>query len=158
MKDSDRRPRHRPACRLYVGNLPYRTTEPEIARFFESQGYRPVSVRLITDPETGRSKGFAFVDLKEADLASALACFADMPMDGRPLRVELAVDKKRPAPSNTEPPRQAPPTPNRTAPNRMAGRDAIAVEGHSESHQDRRSSFRQRQKRGGKDPFARPWS
>ena len=56
--------------RLYVGNLPYDATESQIRAFFEQTGSRQVSqVKIITDRETGRPRGFAFVELTEARMA-----------------------------------------------------------------------------------------
>ncbi len=56
--------------KLYVGNLSYSATESEIRKVFEAFGY-VVSVNIIQDRETGRSKGFAFVEMTNSDEASA---------------------------------------------------------------------------------------
>lgn len=56
--------------RLYVGNLPYGAKEQEIQDFFEQGSSRTVTqVKIITDRETGRPRGFAFVELEEAKMA-----------------------------------------------------------------------------------------
>lgn len=56
--------------RLYVGNLPYDASESQIRAFFEQTGSRQVSqVKIITDRETGRPRGFAFVELTDARMA-----------------------------------------------------------------------------------------
>ena len=58
--------------RLYVGNLPYDASEAQIRSFFEQAGSRQVSqVKIITDRETGRPRGFAFVELTDARMADA---------------------------------------------------------------------------------------
>ena len=58
--------------RLYVGNLPYDASEAQIRAFFEQAGSRQVSqVKIITDRETGRPRGFAFVELTDARMADA---------------------------------------------------------------------------------------
>ena len=54
--------------RLYVGNLPFETTEEELNEMFQSFG-QVVSAKLITDRETGRSRGFGFVELDTEDAA-----------------------------------------------------------------------------------------
>jgi RNA recognition motif-containing protein len=56
--------------RLYVGNLPYDASELSIREFFEQSGSRQVSqIKIITDRETGRPRGFAFVELTEPQMA-----------------------------------------------------------------------------------------
>jgi RNA recognition motif-containing protein len=56
--------------RLYVGNLPYDASESQIRAFFEQGGSRQVSqVKIITDRDTGRPRGFAFVELTDAKMA-----------------------------------------------------------------------------------------
>lgn len=52
--------------RLYVGGLPYQTTENDLIDLFEQIG-QVTSVAVITDRETGRSKGFGFVDMTSAE-------------------------------------------------------------------------------------------
>lgn len=58
------------AVKLYVGNLPYSTTEDELREIFGAYG-TVVSVAVVTDRDTGRSKGFAFVELETAEEAKA---------------------------------------------------------------------------------------
>ena len=53
---------------IYVGNLPYSATEEDLKEFFGAYG-EVKSVRIIMDKETGRSKGFAFVEMPNADEA-----------------------------------------------------------------------------------------
>ncbi len=50
--------------RLYVGGLPYQTTEKDLLDLFE-QGGNVASATVITDRDTGRSKGFAFVEMSD---------------------------------------------------------------------------------------------
>ena len=58
--------------RLYVGNLPYDASEAQIRAFFEQAGSRQVSqVKIITDRETGRPRGFAFVEVTDARMADS---------------------------------------------------------------------------------------
>lgn len=58
--------------RLYVGNLPYDASDAQIRDFFEQAGARQVSqVKIITDRETGRPRGFAFVELTDVKMADS---------------------------------------------------------------------------------------
>ena len=56
---------------LYVGNLPWSTTEEELTSVF-SNSAEVVGVRIITDRETGRSKGFGFVEVQDDSLEKAI--------------------------------------------------------------------------------------
>jgi cold-inducible RNA-binding protein len=78
------------AKRLYVGNLPYSITESALQEMFSEAG--PVgSVKLITDRDTGRSKGFAFVEMETEEAAErAIAEFNGRKLEGRPLTVNEA--------------------------------------------------------------------
>lgn len=78
------------AKRLYVGNLPYTITESELQEMFSEAG--PVeSVKLITDRDTGRSKGFAFVEMSTDEAAErAIADFNGKKIEGRPMTVNEA--------------------------------------------------------------------
>ncbi len=76
--------------RLYIGGLTYHTTEGELeALFSEIGGY--TSIRIITDRETGRSKGFGFVEMTTDDGAlAAIQRFDGTMLDGRRLTVNEA--------------------------------------------------------------------
>lgn len=58
------------AVKLYVGNLPYSTTDADLSEMFAGFG-TVVSASVITDRDTGRSKGFGFVEIEEDDKAKA---------------------------------------------------------------------------------------
>jgi len=75
---------------LYVGNLPHSTTEPQLRTLFEAHG-KVERINIVLDKETGRSKGFAFVEMKEASEADK-ACLAlsGSELQGRALRVNEA--------------------------------------------------------------------
>ncbi len=76
--------------KLYVGNLPYTATEDELKSIF-SQAGTVTSVAIIKDRETGRSKGFAFVEMSNADEAQkAINLLHGKSMGGRDLRVSIA--------------------------------------------------------------------
>ena len=74
---------------LYVGNLPWSATEEEIQNLFASHG-QVLSVKLISDRETGRARGFGFVEMEEADVASAIQALDGTSFGGRTLRVNEA--------------------------------------------------------------------
>ena len=78
---------------LYVGNLSHKTTEPQLRALFEAHG-KVERVNIITDKETGRAKGFAFVEMTLAGEADK-ACLAltGREWEGRTLRVSEAKDK-----------------------------------------------------------------
>lgn len=76
--------------RLYVGNLPYSTTEEELRALFTQAGVVK-SVALITDRQTGRSKGFAFVEMDSQEAVdAAIQMFHGSQLSGRALTVNVA--------------------------------------------------------------------
>ncbi len=76
--------------KLYVGNLPFNTTEKDLRSMF-SQAGTVVSVSLIKDRDTGRSRGFAFVEFNtQAEAEKAVSLFNNTPLDNRALKVNLA--------------------------------------------------------------------
>ncbi len=79
---------------IYVGNLPFSATEDEIRALFEGHG-TVESVKLINDRETGRPRGFCFVEMAGGDAPKAIAEMNGFNMGGRPLRVNEA--QERPA-------------------------------------------------------------
>ncbi len=75
---------------IYVGNLSFTSTEAAIERLFAAHG-KVNSVRIIADLETGRSRGFSFVEMQNDNEASAaIAALNNHMMDGRPLTVNEA--------------------------------------------------------------------
>ncbi len=78
------------AKKLYVGGLPYKTTNDELKSHFEAAG--PVSsAMIIMDKMTGRSKGFGFVEMtNDADADKAIDMFNGKDFDGRNLTVNVA--------------------------------------------------------------------
>jgi len=81
--------------KLYVGNLSYDTTEGSLTQLFEGVG-EVASVSLITDRMTGRSRGFAFVEMaSDADAKTAIEQLNDKPLDGRNIRVDEAQPQRR---------------------------------------------------------------
>ena len=59
--------------RLFVGNLPYQTDEAQLRTLFEQDGRRVEEVKIVTDRETGRPRGFAFVEMATDEQAQAAA-------------------------------------------------------------------------------------
>ncbi|MFM8320910.1 MAG: RNA recognition motif domain-containing protein, partial [Chloroflexota bacterium] len=76
--------------KLYVGNLPFRTTEDDLRSLF-SQAGTVTSVEVIKDRETGRSKGFAFVVMgSQVEMEKAIQMFNNYQIEQRPLKVNAA--------------------------------------------------------------------
>jgi cold-inducible RNA-binding protein len=75
--------------KIYVGNLSYQTTENDLTSLFEQAG-QVDSVSIITDRDTGRSKGFAFVEMSNEDADKAIAQFNGAEVNGRALTVNEA--------------------------------------------------------------------
>ena len=78
---------------LFVGNLSYEVEDEELRTLFSEHG-SVVSARVIRDRETGRSKGFAFVEMKTAAEAQvAIEELNDVEFHGRAIRVSIAEDR-----------------------------------------------------------------
>ncbi len=75
--------------RIYIGNLPFSATEDEVRELFGKHG-EVVTVNLIMDRETGRPRGFGFVEMDDAGAAAAISALDGTEMDGRNLRVNEA--------------------------------------------------------------------
>lgn len=79
---------------LFIGNLSFDTNDDTLKAFFEEIG-EVISARVITDRETGRSKGFGFVEYKnEEDNQKAVDQLNGKELDGRPVSVSLARPKE----------------------------------------------------------------
>jgi RNA recognition motif-containing protein len=76
--------------KIYVGNLPFSATENEIEKIFAEHG-TVESVAVITDRDTGRPRGFGFVEMADDSAAdAAIQALNDTAMDGRNLKVNEA--------------------------------------------------------------------
>lgn len=76
--------------KLYVGNLTFDTTDQDLRELFEQHG-KPMEIALVTDRETGRSRGFAFVTMSSADEGNAaIAALEGKDFQGRNLTVNEA--------------------------------------------------------------------
>ena len=79
--------------KLYVGNLPFSATEDEINQVFSQHG-TVHSVKLINDRETGRPRGFGFVEMDDEAALAAIDAMDGAQMNGRALRVNEAEDRR----------------------------------------------------------------
>jgi len=86
-----------PDTNLYVGNLPWDTTKEELAARFAQFG-EVRGVRIITDKETGRSRGFGFVEFAQAADAQAALVEDGQDFGGRALRVNIANQQREDRP------------------------------------------------------------
>lgn len=78
------------SSKLYVGNIPYQTSEADLESLFAQAG-SVASVTVMRDRETGRARGFAFVEMAtEAEAQNAIAQFNERPFGGRTLTVNEA--------------------------------------------------------------------
>ena len=80
--------------KLYIGNLPFSASEDELKRLFGTHG-TVHSVALINDRETGRPRGFGFIEMDDAAAMAAQQALDGKEMDGRALKVNEAQDKPR---------------------------------------------------------------
>ena len=74
---------------IYVGNIPFSASENDVRDLFGEYG-NVTSVKLIQDHETGRFRGFGFVEMEDAEAASAIEALDGFEMSGRPLKVNEA--------------------------------------------------------------------
>lgn len=80
--------------RLFVGNLSWETTADSLRRAFEAGGHKVNDVHIVLDRETGRPRGFGFVELADSNGAQdAMAQMDGIDVDGRPIRISEARDR-----------------------------------------------------------------
>jgi RNA recognition motif-containing protein len=77
---------------IYVGNLPFNSTEDDVRNLFSQYG-TVHSVKMITDRETGRPRGFGFVDIEQDGAHAAIEALNGFEFQGRSLRVNEAREK-----------------------------------------------------------------
>lgn len=94
------------AKKLYVGNLSYGTTSETLKAGFEKAG-TVVDAAVLTDRMTGRSRGFGFVTMEDADADKAIAMFDGKDFDGRAIKVNEAQPREERAPRRDFGPRRA---------------------------------------------------
>ncbi|MHC4934096.1 MAG: RNA recognition motif domain-containing protein [Planctomycetota bacterium] len=82
--------------KIFVGNMPFDATEQDLQELFSRDDRKVERVSIITDRETGRPRGFAFVEMATAeDTSAAISALDGQELLGRPLRVNEAHDKPR---------------------------------------------------------------
>lgn len=80
--------------KLYVGNLPFTATDESVKSLFSQHG-SVEKVSLITDRDTGRPRGFGFVEMSNADASRAMQALNGTDFDGRSLKVSEAQERER---------------------------------------------------------------
>ena len=80
--------------KLYVGNLPFSATEDSVRTLFSAHG-TVEKISLINDRDTGRPRGFGFVEMSSADADRAMQALNGKDFDGRSLKINEAQDKPR---------------------------------------------------------------
>lgn len=80
--------------KLFVGNLPFSATEQSVRALFEPHGTIE-SIALINDRETGRPRGFGFIEMPSSDASKAMQALNGKDFDGRALKVNEAQSKER---------------------------------------------------------------
>ena len=81
--------------KIYVGNLSYNTHEEGLRQLFQSYG-EVASVKIITDRDSGSSKGFGFVEMSsDSEAQAAISGMNGRDVDGRQIKVNEAMDKPR---------------------------------------------------------------
>ena len=82
--------------RLYVGNLPFNTDESALRALFEQDGRKVTEVKIVTDRDTGRSRGFGFVEMAtDEDAKGAIEAYNGQNFGGRTLTVNEARERPR---------------------------------------------------------------
>lgn len=81
------------AKKLFVGGLPWATTSEELQALFEGHG-TVINAFIVKDRETGRSKGFGFVEMEDG-AEEAMGALDGSEMGGRTIRVDLARERER---------------------------------------------------------------
>jgi RNA recognition motif-containing protein len=91
------------SVRLFIGNLPYAASEAELREYLSTVG-EPTQIVLPVDRETGRPRGFAFVDYADRAVAeAAISRFDQQPFKGRPLAVSEARPREERGPGGPRP-------------------------------------------------------
>ncbi len=82
--------------KIFVGNLSFEATEQDLNDLFTTDGRQVDRVSIVTDRDSGRPRGFAFVEMANAsDASEAISALDGKELHGRPLRVNEAHDKPR---------------------------------------------------------------
>jgi len=115
------------SVRLFVGNLPYQATEDDVRKHFSTVG-EPMRVAIPMDRETGRPRGFAFVEFAEpAQAQEAIRQLNGQPFMGRSLAVNEARAREDRGPSSPRPPMGSRPSPGGPPRGAPGGGDGAAA-------------------------------
>lgn len=79
--------------KIYVGNLSFETSEDGLRKLFTQHG-NVLDATIVTDRETGRSRGFGFVEMEASGAAAAISALDDTEFEGRSLRVNEARERQ----------------------------------------------------------------
>jgi RNA recognition motif-containing protein len=83
------------SSKIFIGGLNYNTTEEDLRQELEKFG-KVLSIRIVTDFDSGRSKGFGFATFADAEMANnAIENLNNQVFDGRRIGVKIAIDKNR---------------------------------------------------------------
>jgi RNA recognition motif-containing protein len=85
--------------KIYVGNLPFSANSDEVRELFAAHG-NVLNVNLINDRETGRPRGFGFVEMEDADADKAIEAINGTEFGGRTLNVNVARERRGGRPNN----------------------------------------------------------
>jgi RNA recognition motif-containing protein len=102
--DGERNSRSIVVKKIYCGNLPFNCTEDEVRTLFEQYG-EVHEVSLVTDRQTGRPRGFGFVQMDDAGADEAISNLNGTELGGRTLRVDQARERSDQAPRRDRRPR-----------------------------------------------------
>jgi RNA recognition motif-containing protein len=80
--------------KLYVGNLPFTATEEAVRNLFAPHG-TVEKISLISDRDTGRARGFGFVEMSDSDASRAMQALNGKELDGRALKINEAQERPR---------------------------------------------------------------
>ena len=80
--------------KIYVGNLPFSATEDSLRALFSAHG-TVEKISLITDRDTGKPRGFGFVEMSNSDASRAMQALNGQDFEGRALRINEAQDRQR---------------------------------------------------------------
>ena len=80
-------------AKLFVGNLSWNINDAQLEELFSEFG-DVAAARVITDRDTGRSRGFGFVEIETPNVAEVISALNGREIDGRPIRVSEAEDKR----------------------------------------------------------------
>lgn len=87
---------------IYVGNLPFSASEDQIRQLFEQYG-KVQSVKLVSDRETGRPRGFGFVEMDGGEADTAITALNGQEFGGRSLRINEARERAERGPPRRRP-------------------------------------------------------